>query len=80
MSKNHTPHKPAEPQAAAPAAPAAPVSAETPKVTKVRVRTQQGEMLHLLTNVRFTTDSKLVELDAFVQAQLDAGKLVISAE
>lgn len=59
---------------------AAPVAAEAPKLKKAYVRTVQGEMVHLFTNVRFTIDPKKVELDSFVQAQLDAGKLVISED
>lgn len=47
---------------------------------KVLVRTPNGRMIHLFTNVEFTTDPKKVDLDSFVQAQLDAGKLVISED
>jgi len=47
---------------------------------KVFVRTQSGKMIHLFTNVEFTTDPKRVDLDSFVQAQLDAGKLVIAED
>lgn len=43
----------------------------------VFVRAVHGEMRHLFTNVVFTTDPKKVEVDGFLQAQLDAGKLEI---
>jgi hypothetical protein len=55
--------------------------AEAPKEPakkKAYVRTVQGDMVHLFTNVRFTTDPKKVEIDSFVQTQLDAGKLILS--
>lgn len=50
----------------------------TPK--KVMVYAVYGDMLHLYTNVWFTKDPKKVEVDAFIQAQLDAGKLAISED
>lgn len=59
-----------------PATPATP----TPKPNKAYIRTVQGEMVHLFTNVHFTTDPKKVEIDSFVQVQLDAGKLLISED
>jgi hypothetical protein len=43
----------------------------------VFVRAVQGEMRHLFTNVVFTTDPKKVEIDGFLQAQIDAGKLEV---
>ena len=49
-------------------------------LAKAYVRTNSGTMVHLFTNVVFTQDPKKVEIDAFVQAQLDAGKLVIEAD
>lgn len=36
-----------------------------------------GKMLHLFTNVWITADPKKMELDEFVQGQIDAGKLKI---
>lgn len=56
----------------------APVKVPEPTVKKAYVRTVQGEMVHLHTSVRFTTDPKKVEIDQFVQAQLDAGKLMLA--
>lgn len=50
------------------------------QVPKAYVRTNGGTMVHLFTNVVFTTDPKKVEIDSFVQSQLDAGKLVIEAD
>lgn len=47
---------------------------------KVFVVAVNGDILHLYTNVWFTKDPKKVEVDDFVQAQLDAGKLAISDE
>jgi hypothetical protein len=43
----------------------------------VFVRAVQGEMRHLFTNVVFTSDPKKVEVDGFLQAQIDAGKLEV---
>jgi hypothetical protein len=40
----------------------------------------QGELLHLYTGARFTINPLKVELDSFVQSQLDAGKLILSDE
>ena len=45
--------------------------------TKVYVRTVSGTMVHLFTNVVLTTDPKKVEIDGFLQAQIDAGKLLV---
>lgn len=53
---------------------------ETSKLQKAYVAAVHGDMLHLFTNVWFTKDPKKVEIDQFVQAQLDAGKLVIADE
>lgn len=41
------------------------------------VRAVYGNLHHLFTGVTFTTDPKKVEIDGFLQAQLDAGKLEI---
>lgn len=41
------------------------------------VRAVRGEMRHLFTNVVFTSDPKKVEVDGFLQAQIDAGKLEV---
>ena len=43
----------------------------------VFVRAVHGEMRHLFTNVVFTSDPKKVEVDGFLQAQIDAGKLEV---
>ena len=51
-----------------------------PALKKAYIRTLGGSMVHLFTNVVFTTDPKKVEIDGFVQAQLDAGKLVIETD
>jgi hypothetical protein len=50
---------------------------KTPKEDSVWVRAVYGEMLHLYTNVRFTKDPKKVELDDFLNAQIEAGKLEV---
>lgn len=55
-------------------------TAKEPTPKKVFVVAVNGDMLHLYTNVWFTKDPKKVEVDDFVQAQLDAGKLAISDE
>lgn len=61
-------------------APAKAAEAKSPEAKKVFVRTPSGQMVHLFTNVVFTADPKKVDLDGFVQAQLDAGKLVIAED
>ena len=43
----------------------------------VYVRAVHGTLHHLFTGVTFTADPKKVEIDGFLQAQLDAGKLEI---
>lgn len=43
----------------------------------VYVRAVYGDMRHLFTNVVFTSDPKKVELDSFIQSQIDAGKMEI---
>lgn len=43
----------------------------------VFVRAVHGEMRHLFTNVVFNGDPKKVEIDGFLQAQIDAGKLEV---
>ena len=48
---------------------------EQPKMAFVRA--VRGEMRHLFTNVVFTSDPKKVEVDGFLQAQIDAGKLEV---
>lgn len=53
---------------------------EDPKVVQPKtafVRAVRGEMRHLFTNTVFTTDPKKVEIDGFLQAQIDAGKLEV---
>lgn len=49
--------------------------AKKPKLAFVRA--VHGEMRHLFTNVVFTGDPKKVEVDGFLQAQIDAGKLEV---
>jgi hypothetical protein len=44
---------------------------------KVYVRAVHGELHHLFTGVVFTADPKKVEIDGFLQAQIDAGKVEI---
>lgn len=61
-------------------APAKAAEVKAAEAKKVFVRTPVGQMVHLFTNVVFTTDPKKVDLDGFVQAQLDAGKLVIAED
>ena len=59
--------------------PATPDSA--PSKEKLRLVTPRGRLVHLYTGVVFTEDvSRLVEVDTFVQAQIDAGKLLVSEE
>jgi hypothetical protein len=70
------------PQAAAPEAQApetqAPEAeaptAQAPK--KVWLQAVHGNMLHLYTNVLFTSEPKQHVIDDFVRAQLETGKLV----
>ena len=58
----------------------APTKEKETSPKKVFVVAVNGNILHLYTNVWFTKDPKKVEVDDFVQAQLDAGKLAISDE
>jgi len=59
--------------------PNAPIKDSAPKAdTRKRVRAVHGTLRHLFTNEVFTPDSdKKVEIDSFVQSQIDAGKLEI---
>lgn len=56
---------------------------DTPKAAKpkaaksVFVRATGGDIRHLFTNVVFNQDPKKVEVDGFLQAQIDAGKIEI---
>lgn len=43
----------------------------------VYVRAVRGELRHLFTNVVFGSEPKKAEIDGFLQAQIDAGKLEI---
>jgi hypothetical protein len=52
-------------------------TAKAEKTVKVFVRSAGAPLLHLFTNVWFTADPKKVEMDGFLQAQIDAGKLVV---
>ena len=66
-----------------PTKPAAPAGDATPAATaaeKVWVRAVNGPMLNLHTNVWITNDPKKVEMDDFVRAQLEVGKLVVAEE
>lgn len=51
--------------------------AKTASKKLVYVRAVHGALHHLFTGVTFTADPKKVEIDGFLQAQLDAGKLEI---
>lgn len=53
---------------------------QTQPASGVWVVAAHGGMLHLHTNVWFTKEPKKVEVDDFLQAQLDAGKLVVVDE
>lgn len=44
------------------------------KTKRVRVRSLVGDMRHLLTDVPVTAVERMMEIDAFTQAQIDAGK------
>jgi hypothetical protein len=37
-------------------------------------------MVDLTTNTQFTTDPKKVEINSFIQSQIDEGKLLISED
>lgn len=57
-----------------------PTEKPEPKVKgpkKVFVQTKGGDLLHLFTNVMFGPEPKRHELDGFLQAQIDAGKLEV---
>lgn len=43
---------------------------------KALISTPSGEMVHLFTSQRVTPEPKLMEVDQFVQTQLDAGKFI----
>lgn len=66
MSSETTSKKAAETAAKKPA--------ETPGVY---VKAVHGELRHLFTNVVFSSDPKKVQMDSFLKAQIDAGKLAI---
>jgi hypothetical protein len=51
-----------------------PEEVKAPK--KIWVHTVSGRMVHLFTNTEFTTNPKQHVIDDFLQAQLDAGKLI----
>jgi hypothetical protein len=53
------------------------VGKKVEQTKSVFVRATQGELRHLFTNVVFTSDPKKVEVDGFLQAQIDAGKLEV---
>lgn len=55
-------------------------SAKASEPKKALVRTPSGQMVHLFTNTVFTADPTKVEIDSFVQSQLDAGKLVVAED
>jgi hypothetical protein len=56
---------------------AKPATVEVEKTSMVYVRSMGGDFLHLYTNVVFDKNPKKVELDGFLQAQIDAGKLEV---
>lgn len=70
MSADNTPAK-NQTQAAA-------KGAAKPKIA--RVRSKVGEMVHLHTNETIGEVEKKIEIDAFAQAQIDAGKWEIVAD
>jgi hypothetical protein len=47
------------------------------EVVKDYVRTKQGVMIHHFTAVAITTDPKKMEIDSFIQVQVEAGKLIL---
>jgi hypothetical protein len=53
------------------------VPVEEAKTNMVYVKSVGGDLLHLFTNVVFDKNPKKVELDGFLQAQIDAGKLEV---
>ena len=44
------------------------------KTKRARVRSLVGDMRHLLTDVPVTAVERMMEIDDFTQAQIDAGK------
>lgn len=49
----------------------------TEDLTMVYVRAVNGDMRHLFTNVVFDKNPKKVQIDGFLQSQIDAGKLEV---
>lgn len=56
--------------------PAEKPKAKGPKTVFVQTK-NGGELRHLFTNVVFGSEPKRHEIDGFLQAQIDAGKLVV---
>lgn len=54
--------------------------AQKASVETVSVRTVSGRMVHLFTNAVFTVEPQLVELDDYVNSQVEAGKLLVVAD
>lgn len=52
---------------------------ESPKqeAKKVQVRPVHGVMVHMLTNQVLDGDTEVPEIDSWLQAQIDAGKIVV---
>lgn len=50
---------------------------EETKTNTVYVKSVGGDFRHLFTNVVFDKNPKKVEMDGFLQAQIDAGKLEV---
>jgi hypothetical protein len=66
----------AEAAAAAEAEAAAAAEAAVPAPAKVRIVAVHGDFYHQLTGQKFTqTEETEVDLDSFLQVQIDAGKL-----
>lgn len=62
----------------APTAPKTPAAAKT--LRKEYVRAVHGEMRHLFTNELFTATPKKVEIDNFIEVQVEAGKLALGED
>ena len=64
--------------APSPTASKAPTTAKGPR--KEYVRAVHGEMRHLFTNELFTATPKKVEIDNFIEVQVEAGKLALGED
>ncbi len=81
-NKPNTPNTPVQTPPAATDNVAATVAESAFKIgAKETIRAVHGDLLHPYTDVRFTTtDEKRVQVDGWVKAQGDAGKLAIVAD